>query len=89
MTRYFSGDRGSKFSRLTQMFSVVCSECGEECEVPFRPTGDRPVLCSKCFGGQASGREQSSFRGDRRERSERRFEDKRCLRWFVINAVNK
>ena len=31
------------------MHKATCSECGKECEVPFRPTGDRPIYCSDCF----------------------------------------
>jgi CxxC-x17-CxxC domain-containing protein len=31
------------------MFSATCAECGKSCEVPFRPTGDKPVYCSYCF----------------------------------------
>ena len=33
------------------MHSATCAECGDRCEVPFRPTGERPVLCSNCFRG--------------------------------------
>ncbi len=32
-----------------QMHKVTCADCGQEAEVPFKPTGDRPVLCSDCF----------------------------------------
>ncbi|MEP6643788.1 MAG: zinc-ribbon domain containing protein [Acidobacteriaceae bacterium] len=28
---------------------TVCSECGKETTVPFRPTQGRPVLCRECF----------------------------------------
>ena len=28
---------------------AVCSECGEECEVPFVPDPHRPVYCRKCY----------------------------------------
>lgn len=31
------------------MFKAVCDKCHKECEVPFRPTGDKPVYCSDCF----------------------------------------
>jgi CxxC-x17-CxxC domain-containing protein len=27
----------------------VCSQCGKETTVPFRPTQGRPVLCRDCF----------------------------------------
>lgn len=43
--RSFGGDRGDR-----QMHSAICADCGAKCEVPFRPTGDKPVLCSNCFG---------------------------------------
>ncbi len=32
-----------------QMYHVICSECGKDAEVPFQPTGDKPVYCSDCF----------------------------------------
>ena len=32
-----------------EMHAVTCSECGKETEVPFRPSGDRPVYCKECF----------------------------------------
>jgi CxxC-x17-CxxC domain-containing protein len=28
---------------------TVCSECGTETTVPFKPTQGRPVLCRQCF----------------------------------------
>jgi CxxC-x17-CxxC domain-containing protein len=31
------------------MHKAICSNCGKECEVPFRPTGVKPVLCNDCF----------------------------------------
>ena len=31
------------------MYKAVCASCGQDCDVPFRPTGDRPVYCSRCF----------------------------------------
>jgi CxxC-x17-CxxC domain-containing protein len=33
----------------SMMHKATCAECGKECEVPFRPTGDRPTYCSDCF----------------------------------------
>ena len=32
-----------------EMFSVVCAECGQEAQVPFKPVNDRPVYCRYCF----------------------------------------
>ncbi|CAA7601917.1 CxxC-x17-CxxC domain protein [Acididesulfobacillus acetoxydans] len=32
-----------------EMFTVICSNCGVETQVPFRPTGDKPVYCRDCY----------------------------------------
>ena len=29
--------------------AAVCSQCGKETTVPFRPTQGRPILCRECF----------------------------------------
>ena len=54
------------------LHKAVCAECGKECEVPFRPTQDRPVYCKDCFSKRKSG---DSFRGssDNAPREERHF----------------
>ena len=28
---------------------ATCSECGQECEVPFKPTDGKPVFCKECY----------------------------------------
>jgi CxxC-x17-CxxC domain-containing protein len=59
------GSYGSRAPR--EMFSATCSSCGKEAQVPFQPSGDKPVYCSDCFqqrggasrggyGGRSSGR---------------------------------
>ncbi len=40
-------DRGPR-----EMFSATCSSCGREAQVPFQPTGSKPVYCSDCFQTQ-------------------------------------
>ena len=35
--------------RPRQMFAAICAECGRTAQVPFQPTGARPVYCSDCF----------------------------------------
>ena len=32
-----------------EMHKATCSECGQECEVPFKPAEGRPVFCKDCF----------------------------------------
>lgn len=47
-----SGGRG--FQRFDfsdrKMYKAICDKCKKECEVPFRPTGGKPVYCKDCFG---------------------------------------
>jgi len=47
-----------------KMYKVTCAECGKNCEVPFKPTGDRPVLCDNCFSKNRNDRPQRSNRKD-------------------------
>src|SRR3989338_4727076 len=56
---YIGGDRGER-----EMFKATCAECGKPCEVPFRPSGERPVYCRDCF--QSIGPQD---RGDRPDRN--------------------
>lgn len=47
--RGFGGDRRDRDSRLAEMHHAVCDGCGNDCEVPFRPTSGKPVYCNDCF----------------------------------------
>src|SRR5271155_974998 len=40
-----------RFNNDREMYSATCANCGKQCEVPFRPTGNKPVLCRECFQG--------------------------------------
>ena len=69
-------DRRDERSRERTFTKAVCAECGKECEVPFRPTGDRPVYCRDCFSahkdsdrGQRSSKKRGSFFQRRKGRS--------------------
>jgi CxxC-x17-CxxC domain-containing protein len=57
------GDRENSF-RDRSFTKAICAECKTECEVPFRPTGDRPVYCKDCFA-KHKDREGSPAREDR------------------------
>ena len=37
------------------MYAVVCFECGQDCEIPFKPSGNRPVYCKTCFTRRKAG----------------------------------
>jgi CxxC-x17-CxxC domain-containing protein len=32
-----------------EMHKTTCSECQQECEVPFVPAEGRPVYCRNCY----------------------------------------
>ena len=32
-----------------ELYSAVCSECGAECKVPFKPIQGRAVYCRECY----------------------------------------
>jgi len=48
---------------------VICADCNKECEIPFKPSGDRPVYCKDCF---ASRRKENLFNANRDTRSQER-----------------
>jgi len=56
--RYSNRDspRQNRGRRDTQMTSVTCSGCGDKCEVPFKPTTNKPVYCKNCFTKKDSSR---------------------------------
>ena len=43
------GFRGGFSGGPREMTKVICSDCGVETEVPFKPTEGRPVYCRDCL----------------------------------------
>ena len=37
------------------LYQAVCADCLKRCEVPFKPSGDRPVYCPACFAIRKAG----------------------------------
>ena len=89
--RYSDNRGGNRFDRRSsgrpsfggrgggdrEMFDAVCDNCGKDCKVPFKPSGNKPVYCSDCFekmGGASNDRnsDDRNFRkpsfGDRENR---------------------
>lgn len=58
------------------MHKAVCANCGKECEVPFRPSGERPVYCSDCFE-KRNNEGGGDRRPDNRNFDRPRFDDRR------------
>ena len=77
-----SSDRRSFGNDRAELHSAVCANCGKNCEVPFKPTGNKPVLCRDCFknaGGPDSRRSDAprSF-GPRSNSGDRPMYDAVC-----------
>ncbi|MFT7557914.1 MAG: CxxC-x17-CxxC domain-containing protein [Planctomycetota bacterium] len=71
-----SGNRGRDDGPKT-MHSATCSDCGKQAQVPFRPTGEKPVFCSDCFGAKKDG---GNFGRDNNRRDSRDNRDSRDSR---------
>lgn len=92
-SRPFQGGEGSRHQgdarqnnnyRDRVLHKAVCADCHKECEVPFKPSQDRPVYCKDCFSkrkvspgpGGAFKKEYDNTRGEGAPQA-RRFERSR------------
>ncbi len=66
-TSSYSG--GNSYGAARQMYPAVCAQCGKDTEVPFKPSGDRPVYCSDCYRQQNPNRGSGGSRGSYRNSS--------------------
>lgn len=67
------GGRPARNDGPREMFKTVCSSCGKECEVPFKPTNGKPVYCSECFDRISPRTDARPERDDKRSLS---FQDR-------------
>ena len=80
------GDFSDNRSSRPGMHQVICSDCGKECEVPFRPTGDRPVFCNSCFAKHSPA---SSSRSGNKDHQGSGFDHKRMFEAVCSKCGNK
>lgn len=53
----FQQSGGGWSGRPREMHKAVCSDCKKDCEVPFKPSSDRPIYCKECYSKRkGSGR---------------------------------
>ncbi len=72
-------DRGGYSNRGTdrEMHDAICSDCNSKCQVPFRPSGNKPIQCSNCFGGGRDNNSRDAYSKDGQGvRTSRKFEDR-------------
>jgi CxxC-x17-CxxC domain-containing protein len=77
-----------------ELFHAVCANCGNDCEVPFKPTGSKPVFCRNCFdkqGGSDRGGRSNFSRDSRGPRDSRggRDSDRPMFDAVCDNCGNK
>jgi CxxC-x17-CxxC domain-containing protein len=47
------------------LHKAVCADCHKDCEVPFKPTGERPVYCKECFSKRKSSHSLKTNHGNK------------------------
>lgn len=79
---------GRRFDRRnegrSEMFPATCDQCGNSCQVPFRPTQGKPVYCSNCFETKG-GRGRDNFK--RRDFARGGYQDRDSGRSRMHQAV--
>ncbi|MFA7201792.1 MAG: CxxC-x17-CxxC domain-containing protein [Candidatus Paceibacterota bacterium] len=55
------GSSGGGDRKPITLHEAVCDQCGNPCEIPFRPTPGKLVYCNECFKDK---REDGSHAGD-------------------------
>lgn len=63
------GNRGGE-RREVSMHKAICDECQKSCEVPFRPSSDKPIYCDNCFKdkrGNEAPRREFNDRGPKKD----------------------
>ena len=75
-SKYSRDDRGSRDNDREDT-EVTCSDCGNQCTVPFVPRSNKPVYCSDCFRQH----KPDDSRDDRRSGNDRYSRDDRYSRY--------
>lgn len=77
-------DRGRDDRGDRQMHSATCADCGKHCEVPFKPSRGKPVLCSICFS-----KEEDSGRPSRSDKSGKMHNEMSAKLDKIISLLEK
>jgi CxxC-x17-CxxC domain-containing protein len=72
--------RSSTKSSGFELHEVTCDKCGVKCDIPFKPTNNKPVYCRACFRKNEiteprAGPDRFESRGRDRFESKPRFEE--------------
>lgn len=75
-----SRDYGARDGMRPELHSAVCADCGNDCQVPFKPNGKKPVLCGNCFKKDGGPRESRDSKPWERGNDRPSFGDRRPQR---------
>lgn len=96
----YSGGRSGGFNRTgfrsrdagrrpLEMHKVICSKCKKECEVPFKPTGDKPVYCSDCFKTEGGSSPRFGSRGSSSGISQEQYKELNTKLDKILSILKK
>jgi len=80
-------DRPRNRSSGIELHKVVCDKCGVSCEVPFKPTNNRPVYCRECFKKNEPSGQSDKF--ESRGKPNDRFESKSNPSSEELEKINR
>jgi CxxC-x17-CxxC domain-containing protein len=49
------------------LYQAVCADCQNHCEVPFKPSGSRPIYCKACFANRKRDRDSHKTNSERHQ----------------------
>ncbi len=64
------GDNRGGDRREVTMHKAVCDECQKDCQVPFRPSSDKPIYCNDCFSNKREDQPRRDYGNDRGPRKD-------------------
>ncbi|MCX5666209.1 MAG: hypothetical protein NT036_04105 [Candidatus Omnitrophica bacterium] len=70
------------------LYKAVCADCKKGCEVPFKPSGERPVYCKECFSKRKS-RGPFGARPDNRPKAAAPVQSSHVARPEVVHEKKK
>lgn len=73
------------YSQDRPMYKATCDRCGKTCELPFKPSGNKPVFCKDCFN---SSEGFDSRRSENRSPGKFNSEDRQMYDAVCANCGN-
>ena len=67
------GSKESRSGNGFKLFEAVCDKCGNKCDLPFEPTGNKPIYCRSCFRESQGSNERF---GQKNRFESKKFDDR-------------